>query len=206
MTEYKSVFSQETFRPPTRADFSVTLPALRFMGACFNGYNKVVRAIQGREFSNDDRLRESYIRFAHKDKIPLLQILELNGLDDALWALRCVPGCDRDARLFAVWCARQVQCLMTDKRSVAALDVAERFANGQATENELDAARDAAWAATWNTARAAAWAGAQYAARAKTWDTARAAQTQMFIAMCNGSAQWQGGIRVDFTENNNDQI
>ena len=218
MTEYKSVFSQETFRPPTRADFSVTLAALRFMGACFNGYNKVVRAIQGREFSNDDRLRESYIRFAHKDKIPLLQILESNGLDDALWALRCGPGCDRDARLFAVWCARQVQCLMTDKRSVAALDVAERFANGQATENELaaardaaryaardaaraktwdatrDATRDAARAAAWDTAWDAAWAGARYAARAKTWNTARAAQTQMFIAMCNGSAQWQEGL------------
>ena len=47
---------------------------------------------------------------------------------------------DRTLRLFAVWCARQVQHLMTDPRSVTALDVAERFANGAATADELRAA------------------------------------------------------------------
>lgn len=59
------------------------------------------------------------------------------------------PGCldDRTLRLFAVWCARQVQHLMEDERSIAALDVAERFANGEATSEELAAARAAAGAA-----------------------------------------------------------
>ena len=54
---------------------------------------------------------------------------------------------DRELRLFAVWSARQVQNLMQDARSVAALDVAERHASGEATDAELAAARDAAWAA-----------------------------------------------------------
>jgi len=57
-----------------------------------------------------------------------------------------------------VWCARQVQHLMTDKRSLDAIDVAERFANGLATENELDiawaAARAAAGDAAWDAALA----------------------------------------------------
>ena len=52
-------------------------------------------------------------------------------------------------RLFAVWCCRQVQHLITDPRSVAAVDCAEKFANGDATAEELAAAwaaaRDAAW-------------------------------------------------------------
>ena len=68
---------------------------------------------------------------------------------------RIISHCDnwneRTARLFAVWCARQVQHLMTDERSLIALVVAENFANGLATRDELlaaeDAARDAAWAA-----------------------------------------------------------
>jgi hypothetical protein len=87
-------------------------------------------------------------------------------------------------RLFAVWCARQVQHLMKDSRSIAALDVAERFANGQATKDELAAAGaaagDAAWAAAGDAARAAAWAAAgdaagdaaRAAARAAAWDAA----------------------------------
>ena len=51
---------------------------------------------------------------------------------------------DRDLRLFAVRCARRVHHLMKDQRSVAALDVAERYAKGEATDEELAAARDAA--------------------------------------------------------------
>ena len=177
--------------------FEVTLKELRKEGACFAVYNKVVRSLQGKPFSWEDGGRESYIRFAHKDQISLLSILESNGLDDALWALRCVPGVDRDARLFAVWCARQVQHLMGDARSVNALDVAERFADGAATSEELDAAQDAAW----NAARSAAWNAAQdaarSAARSAAQDAARSAaqdaQKEMFILMCNGKAPWQKG-------------
>ncbi|MFU2067687.1 hypothetical protein ACLQ9R_01290 [Bordetella hinzii] len=164
--------------------FEVTLADLRREGACFSGYNKVVRAIQGREFTDDDSERESYIKFSHAEPITLIAILKSNGLDDALWALRCVPGVDRDARLFAVWCARQVEHLMTDQRSKDALDVAERFANGEATGEELDAA----WAAARDAAGDAAWDAARDAA----WD----AQKEMFIAMCEGRAPWQGGQSV----------
>ena len=77
----------------------------------------------------------------------LLTILESNGLSDALWALCAVEGYAREIRLYAVECARDVQHLMTDPRSLAALDVAEPFANGDATEMELTAARVAARAA-----------------------------------------------------------
>ncbi len=179
----------------TATKFEVTLAALRREGACLNGYNKVVRAIQGREFTADDGDRESYIRFRHAEPITLVAILKSNGLDDALWALRCVSGVDRDARLFAVWCARQVEHLMTDQRSKDALDVAERFANGEATEEERaaawDAAGAAAWAAAWDAAWAAVGAAAGAAARAASGAAARAAQKEMFIAMCEGRAPWQ---------------
>ena len=155
------------------AKFEVILSDLRDAGAGFDGYNKVVRMLQGREFTVEDLNRKSYIKFAHKDQIALKEILKSNGLDDALWTLRCVPDVDRDAILFAVWCARQVEHLMTDQRSKDALDVTERFANGKATEEELDAARAAARsAAAWAAARAATWAAAESAA---AWAAARAA-------------------------------
>ena len=89
--------------------------------------------------------------------IDITTILDSNGLDDALWALRAVDGHAREMRLYAVWCARQVQSLVKDPRRVIALDVAERHANGAASNDELAAVRAAAWDAAW----AAAWAAAR---------------------------------------------
>jgi len=169
--------------------FTVTLADLRKNGACIGGYNKVVRAIQGKPFSDDDGERETYIRFPRKDLISIVSILASNGIEDAIWALCCIEnaGRDRDIRLFAVWCARQVEHLMTDQRSKDALDVAERHANGLATDGELAAAwaaaRDAVWdaasAADWDAAWDAAWAAARDAARdaasAAAWEAASAA-------------------------------
>jgi len=109
---------------------------------------------------NSDGTRTGLCRLLHylgksttdDEPINLETILDSNGLDDALWCLRAVSGHDREIRLFAVWCARQVQHLMTDPRSIAALDVAERFASGLASVDELAAARAAAWAAAGDAA------------------------------------------------------
>jgi hypothetical protein len=132
------------------------------------------------------------------EPITFQQIVDAVGIADALWCCRAEPQHSRVWRLYAVWCARQVQHLMADPRSVAALDVAERHANGQATDDELAAANSAAWSAAepaaWSAAesatRSAAWA-ASWAARAATrsaawdasWDSARSAQQEAFIQL-----------------------
>ena len=84
------------------------------------------------------------------EPITFQQIVEAVGIEDALWYCRAEPQNSKEWRLFAVWCARQVQHLMSYQGSIDALDVAERFAHGQATNGELDAARSAAWFAAHN--------------------------------------------------------
>ena len=138
-----------------------TLNKIRAHSPCEDGWRKLLK----------------YLGKTEADDAPLAiaTILDSNGLDDALWCLRAVDGHEREIRLYAVWCARQVQHVMTDPRSIAALDVAERHANGDATDEELAAARAAAWAAARDAAGAAAWAAAWAAARAAARAAAGAA-------------------------------
>ena len=107
-----------------------TLNQIRDISPCASGWKKLLTHL-GKTKADDEALS-------------IITILESNGLDDALWCLRAVTGHDREIRLYAAWCARQVQHLMTDKRSIDALDVAERFAYGLATDSDLYAASDAA--------------------------------------------------------------
>jgi hypothetical protein len=109
-------------------------------------------------------------------------ILDAVGIGNALWCCQAEKQHANLWRRYAVWCARQVQHLMTDERRIAALDVAERHANGEATDSELAAAWAAAKAAAWDAAWAAAWAArdaARDAARAAAWDAQSAAFRQL---------------------------
>ena len=144
---------------------TTTLAAIRAHEPCAEGWAKLLRTLN--KTTADD------------DVVTFAAILDSNGINDALWALRTVEGHDRELRLFAVWCARQVQHLMTDSRSLAALDVAERYAHGTATHAELVAARAAAGAVAGAVAGAmaaklgAAGAGAGHAPGQQLHDEAR---------------------------------
>ena len=103
---------------------------------------------------------------------------------DKLWVVTQLID-NKTNRLFAVWCARNALSLVDnpDPRSAEACNVAERFANGEASSGELraawvvawDAAGDAAGAAARATAWSTAWVAASAAARDAAWDAARGA-------------------------------
>jgi hypothetical protein len=115
-------------------------------------------------------------------QFPFADIITSNGVDDALWALQCLPEHNKLWRKLAVSYARDVKHLMKDNRSINALDVAWRHSEGKATDSELYAAwaaagdardaRDAMGAAMW-AAHAAAGAASRDARGAR--DAIRAA-------------------------------
>jgi hypothetical protein len=174
-----------------------TLKKIKANDPCEPGWDKLLAALSKTE--------------ADDEPIELSFILQSNGFNDTLWVLRAVDGYEKEMRLFAVFCARQVQHLMTDEISINAIDVAERFAHGEATELDLVAARDAARAASAaardaaraasaaarDAARDAAWA-ASAAARVAAWDAAWAASAAASAAAENDEPAIKTAIREKF--------
>ena len=76
---------------------------------------------------------------------------------------------------FSLKCARRVQHLMRDPRSVAVLDTRERWLRGEATDEEMAAARCEADVAAWASAQYAPRAASEAAACAADGDAANAA-------------------------------
>jgi len=144
---------------------TTTLNRIRAHGPCKGGWTKLLAGLN--KAQPDD------------EPLPYAEIVAICGLDDALWCTRAEPQHAATWRLYAVWCARQVAHLMTDPRSLAVLDMAERYAHGEATDEELTAAwdaADAAWYAAWDAAcvASAAWDAA---------DTACAASAPACVAL-----------------------
>jgi hypothetical protein len=124
------------------SQITTTLNEIRKHKPCEDGWEKLLKHL-GKTKADDE-------------PFPMSVILDSNDLDDCLWAMRCRPDLDSLWRLYAVDCARQVQHLMTDQRSIDVLDVAERYALGEASDKELEAAWEAARVAAWTAAQAVA--------------------------------------------------
>ena len=117
---------------------TTTLAAIRAQSPCEDGWRTLLAHL-GKTAADDEPL-------------PLLTVLNSNGLDDALWVLSCAMPDDRLARHFQAWCAEQVLHLFererpNDKRvrhQIATLindraDAAARDAARAAQERQLRA-------------------------------------------------------------------
>jgi len=161
-----------------------TLNQIRAHDPCRDGWGRLLRGL-GKTAADDEPLW-------------IDTILDHNGLDDALWCLHTIEGCDREIRLYAVWCARRVYHLMNDPRSVAALDVAERYARGEASDKELSlacaAAEEASAALAWAAPAAAEAAAAAWVAVASAAEEAarRSAEASMWAAARSAGAGGAG--------------
>jgi hypothetical protein len=143
-----------------------TLNKIREHGPCSEGWQKLLSHL-GKTGPDDEPL-------------PLLTVLDICELSEALWCLRALPEHNALWRHYAVDCVERVAHLLVDDRSRKALWVARRHALGQATDNDLAEAEKNAmavsrtagtayhvWAATESASQVAArhaWAAAVHGA------------------------------------------
>jgi len=164
--------------PPLKINnMNTTLNEIKKHDPCTEGWVKLLKYLNKTEA--DDEI------------LHLRTILDSNGLDDCLWALRAVIGHEKEIRLMAADFAESVlyiyekvhpQDLRPRKAIQAACDYANGFIDSDALDAARAAARDAASAAASAAARAAAsdaaWVAACNAARDAAWAAARAAERE----------------------------
>ena len=142
--------------------------------------------------------------FAGKEFLSWEDVFALNiPTEDKLWALLredFIPT--RDLHLLACDFAEKVLHLTGDPRCAEAIRVKRLWVDGKATDGELAAARDAAWAAAWAArdaawaaARDAAWAAARDAAWAAAW-AARDARDAAWAARDARDAAWEAYLTM----------
>jgi hypothetical protein len=122
---------------------NTTLNAIRKHSPCEESWKKLLASLNKTQ--------------ADDEALPLRHILDTLGVSDAIWALRSLEGADREIRLFASDCAERVLPIYEaqypeDMRPRQAIEVARRYAHGEATEQELNAAWYAAGTAAWYAA------------------------------------------------------
>ena len=118
---------------------------------------------------------------------------------------------EKEIMLLGCWCARRALKYVSEgeTRPLKAIEAKEKWARGETTKEEMDAARAAARSAARAAARSAAWASASVAARAAVWaanDSARAAAYAAALtvndsakaAVCDAAYDEELSIQADY--------
>ena len=158
---------------------TTTLVAIRAAGPCgirsnaTKGWAKLLRTL-GEPHGKPNLARA----------VTILEVLDSNGLDDAVWVISCVMPDDRLSRHLFAWYAERVLHLFED-RYPGDMRLRQEIAvnrDDNATENQ----RRDAWNAAWNAAQSVAHDDVLHAARAAARVDDRAAQEAQLRRMLGG--------------------
>jgi hypothetical protein len=167
---------------------TTTLRKLREAGACKGRYAYLVTLLDGwseseaKSAASDFSRHGPYKPCAYGDETPigLETIYWSNGFEDALWSLRPMGARRESVALACLFCA-PILNLMTDPRSIAAIDTAMRWLVGEATDELLSSASSYAADVAYTT-RSAARAASSYAADAAAYAAYDAAADAAYAA------------------------
>lgn len=107
--------------------------------ACKTSYKKFAKHVGGVK------------KFGQDTPIPLTEILDVCGFQDAIWCLKCtIENSDRFCRLYILECAEHVlpifeEAFPNNKRPRRTIKILRKEMDGEATSKELAYARDNHW-------------------------------------------------------------
>jgi hypothetical protein len=84
-----------------------------------------------------EEVLKAHVHLGMDTEFPLSSVLDSNDLEDAVWCFDALPEYIEIPQRFALWCVRDVQHLMKDEGIVDALDIAERYLDGNATMKDV---------------------------------------------------------------------
>ena len=126
---------------------TITFRQAKAKGACDGAYRKMIRHVG------------TISAYGRDTPMPLETVLDVCGLDDALWGLSAI-GADRELRLWSCDCAEHVLPIFErtypdDDRPRKAIEAGRAYAHGEIGYAAWAVARDAAWDAerAWQIAR-----------------------------------------------------
>ena len=107
-------------------NFRITLAELRELKVEYFVHNNIVRALAGKELSEDDEDADYYFRSSHREPLDLEFILQSCGFTVVASMAECFPEeCYQDLRLFSLWYIRQYAHLIPDWRVQQSLEIIE---------------------------------------------------------------------------------
>ena len=161
-----------------KTKLTTTLALLKKHGVCKSGYHTLRKSLG--------------LKWPAGKPINLLHILKSNGVQDMLWCL-CATREDC-VRVRVGLCANFAESVLyhsharaDDPRMAECIETCYRFARGEATAEQLNAARSASewsaaeWTARWSVGWSAAWSAAEWLARSAR--SARSAESKRQAAI-----------------------
>ena len=121
---------------------TTTLDAIRAAGPYPEVWKRILRGL-GKTCADDELL-------------PYSKIVYTSGLSEALWACRAELKYERQWRRYIVRCIKHRQGLLSNQNLLHVIDVADQYACGKATDDELFDARELAYVEKMNAEYASA--------------------------------------------------
>lgn len=100
-----------------------TLEHIRSHAPCRNGWETLLRGLKKTIIDNEP--------------LPYAKIVEINGLDDALWCCRAEPQYAKEWKAFSIWCVRRVRHLLVNPLVLELFDTFGRREYGTGSGEEF---------------------------------------------------------------------